>query len=234
MADLDLTIRSCESRLSLGSLILLAHSPNYSLSIPSLTAFFPVILSSVQSNTALDEILSLLITCIVPLRSQTPPPDLPSDLAVSLAHVLSLLAGVHPDPSTRHHVFRLISAVLTLTPSPLRLHLLQGLLTDSESSPQMRVAAVGLVREAVLEALATSPGSAESSRNVFASPLLLQTIGPIVLSTNPPDLLTAGNLQPKDFLGSSEPLRLVECLAFYYVLLQRDIHNRVSLCSHIF
>ncbi|OBZ77602.1 hypothetical protein A0H81_02402 [Grifola frondosa] len=214
---------------SLGSLILLAHSPSYLFSIPHLTTFFPIVLTSIQSSVALDEVLSLLITSFAPLHSQSPRPDLPPDLIVPLIHILPYLASSHPDPSTRHQTFKLISVILALTPSPLRLRLLHDLLTDSDLPPQMRVAAVGLVKDAVLEALVTAPGSTESNRNVFASFLFLRTLGPAILRTDPPDLLNSSNLRVNDFLETSEPLRLVECLAFYYVLLQRDTSNRTGV-----
>ncbi|KAI0944793.1 hypothetical protein AcW1_001644 [Taiwanofungus camphoratus] len=226
---LNFTLRTVESRPSLGSLILLAHSPSYVLSLLLLESYFPVVLVSVQSNTALDEVLSLLINALAPLRSQSPRPDLPADLVVPLAHVLPPLASAHPDPSTRHQIFRILSIVLALAPSPLRLHLLHGLLADRESPPPVRVAAVGLVKEAVLEALATAPGSAEAGRNVFASPLFLRTLGPVILRPDPPELFTSGDLQAGKFLDTPEPLRLVECLACYYVLLQRDGQNRTGV-----
>ena len=217
------------SQPSLGSLMLLAHSSDYTFTTPILASFFPVILMALQANTALDEILSVLMNSIVPLSKQVPRLEFPPDLIVPLAHVLPPLASVHPDPSIRHYTFRILSAALALAPSPVRVQLLQGLLTDSDSSPQMRVAAVGLVKEALLEALATPLGSAEAQRNVFASPAFLKTFGPIILRPDPPDLFAPGNiLQLDDFLDTKEPLRLVECLSLYYVLLMRDVHNRVS------
>ncbi|KZT10353.1 uncharacterized protein LAESUDRAFT_721690 [Laetiporus sulphureus 93-53] len=226
---LGFRISDYESRLSLGSLVLLAHSPSYSFSVPMLTSFFPIILISLQSNTALDEVLSLLINSIVPLQSQSPS-ELPPDLIVPLAHVLPPLASVHPEPSTRHQTFRLLSVVLSLAPSPLRLQLLYGLLTDPDSLPQMRVAAVGLVKEAVLEGLSTTMGSSDAARNVFASPIFLQTLGSTILQTDPPELFTSGEqLSLAEFLESAEPLRLVECLALYYVLLLRDVQNRTGV-----
>ncbi|GBE89024.1 hypothetical protein SCP_1500260 [Sparassis crispa] len=226
---LGVTPSNLESRPSRVALVLLAHLPSYTLSLPLLTSFFPVILTSVQANVALDEVLYHLISSIGPLRLQYPRPDLPSDLIVPLAQLLPQLAGVHPDPSTRHQTFRLLSTVLSLTPSPMRLHLLHELLTDSDLSPQMRVAAVGLVKEAVLEALATAPGSAESDRNVFVSPMFLRALGPLILRPHPPDLFASDDLSLDEFLETPEPLRLVECLAFLYVLLQRDTQNRTGI-----
>jgi len=85
------------------------------------------------------------------------------------------------------------------------------------------MAAIGLVKEAVLEAL-----SDPKRESVFASPFLLQTIGSHVFCLDPPDLLVSisGVDELKD---SPEPARLVECLNLYYVLLLRDVENRVRV-----
>ena len=114
------------SQPSLGSLMLLAHSSDYTFTTPILASFFPVILMALQANTALDEILSVLMNSIVPLSKQVPRLEFPPDLIVPLAHVLPPLASVHPDPSIRHYTFRILSAALALAPSPVRVQLLQG------------------------------------------------------------------------------------------------------------
>jgi hypothetical protein len=87
----------------------------------------------------------------------------------------------------------------------------------------MRTAAIGLVKEAVLDAL-----SHPKTENVFASPLVLQTIGPHVFRLDPPSLLDsiAGDDALKD---NPEPARLVGCLNLYYILLSRDMDNRVRV-----
>jgi hypothetical protein len=87
----------------------------------------------------------------------------------------------------------------------------------------MRTAAIGLVKESVLEAL-----SHPKTENVFASPFLLQTIGPQLFRLDSPDLLAAiGGLDSAN--DSTEPARLVECLGLYYILLLRDVENKVRL-----
>ena len=87
----------------------------------------------------------------------------------------------------------------------------------------MRVASVGLVKEALLQAF-TRP---DAKDNVFLSPLFLRTFGPILFRPDPPDLLSSA-LALKDFQETHEPARLVECLSLYYVLVQRDELNLVS------
>lgn len=218
-----------ETKPSIPSLILLAHSNSYTLGVPGLVSFLPMILTSIQSNNALDETLGLLLSSFGALRSQVPPPELPTTLIIPLTHVLASLSSSHPDPTTRHATFRLLSIVLSLTPSPARLRLLKDLISDSEGSPpQMRVAAIGLVKEAVLEALSFPPSSLESKANVFTSPLFLREVGSTIFSVQPPGLLDNSTLTLAEFIDSPEPPRLVESLGLFYVLVQRDINNRVS------
>ncbi|KAI0711155.1 hypothetical protein C8T65DRAFT_647682 [Cerioporus squamosus] len=220
LRSLGVDARYYESRPSLVSLVLLAHEPAYTFSIQTLTAFFPIVLSSIQSNVALDEVLSILLSLLAPLRSQTPRPELSVDLIIPLVHLLPHLASNHSDPDIRHYTYRVLSLVLGLSPSPVRFRLLHDLLGDKEVPPQMHVAAVGLLKEAVLEGLAAR------DKNMFASPLLLSTFGLIVLRPDPPDL---DSVSLDNFLHSAEPLRMVECLAFYYTLLLRDAQNQTGV-----
>ena len=175
---------------------------------------------SIQLNVSLDETLSVLLSTLASLHAASVRSELGTDLVIPLMHLLPQLAGNHSDPDIRHFTFRTISLVLGLAPSPIRFRLLQELLTDEDLPVQMRVATVGLLKEAVLESLS------KASDNMFASPLLLATFGPIVLRPEDPNHFNSISLE--DFMESAEPLRLVECLGFYYVLLLRDVHNRVG------
>lgn len=202
--------------------MLVAHTPSseYRPTFPFLVSFFPLILTSLQSNVALDATLAVLlkVLCTAP----SPQAELSPDIIIPLTTILPPLCSAHPDASTRHITFRILGRVLQLTPSVLRLQILRDLISPSEDvSPYMRIAAIGLMKEAVLEAL-----SNPKAENVFASPRLLQTIGPHVFRLDPPDLLTS--IASVDALkSSSEPARLVECLNLYYILLLRDTDNRV-------
>ncbi len=106
----------------------------------------------------------------------------------------------------------------------LRLQVLRDLISPSEdTSPHMRNAAIGLVKESVLEAL-----SHPKTENVFASPFLLQTIGPHIFRLDSAELLAAiGGVDASN--NSPELARLVECLGLYYIFLLRDVENRVRL-----
>ena len=182
----------------------------------------PMFLASIQANAALDESLSLLLRTLDRARTK-PNNELSPDVIIPLSTVLSSLASAHPEPATRHTTFRVLSLLLSLSPSHLRLQLLKDLTSDSEF-PQMRAAAIGLVKEAVLEGISpTTP-----KPNIFASPLFLQVLGPVLLRSNPPDLFST-DLSVEDFQKSPESSRLVECLALYYILLLRDKDNRVNL-----
>ena len=84
-----------ETQVSLPSLIFLAHEPKYMFSLPVLTTFFPTILSCIQLNVALDEVLSILLSTFASLRSVSPRPELSVDLIVPLVHLLPPVSGFH-------------------------------------------------------------------------------------------------------------------------------------------
>lgn len=177
-------------------------------------------------NTALDETLAVLLTSLGSIKANSTP-DAPSEFIIPLVHVLGPLAGSHPDAPTRHIVFRLLSITLSLAPSPTRLALLRELLSDSETlTPQMQVAAIGLVREAIMEALSAAAPD-QSQPNPFKTPALLHEIGPMIFSLQSPAMFTKCEVPLADFMESAEPLRLVESLTLLYLLLQRDTENRV-------
>lgn len=188
-----------------------------------LASVFPVVMTSLQNNVALDATLAILLRmlCVAP---SSPQAELSPDIIIPLTTVLPLLCSAHPDSSIRHITFRILGHVLQLTPSVLRLQILRDLVSPSEdASPYMRTAAIGLVKEAVLEAV-----SHPKTENVFASPFLLQTIGPHVFRLDPPTLLDS--IGGVDALKDSpEPARLVGCLNLYYILLSRDVDNRVRV-----
>jgi hypothetical protein len=207
--------------------VLIVHAPpsEYQPTFPVLVSFFPLILTSLQSNVALDATLAILLKVLCTARF--PQAELSPDIIIPLTTVLPALCSAHPDAPTRHITFRILGRVLQLTPSVLRLQILRDLVSPSEDvSPYMRMAAIGLVKEAVLEALSQSRVD-----NVFTSPSLLQTIGPHVFRLDPPDLLTSIN-SVDALKNSSEPARLVECLNLYYILLLRDTNNKVRAFAY--
>jgi hypothetical protein len=184
-----------------------------------LSAMLPVLIASIQSNSALDEALSILLQTLQPSKFKTG--QLSPDVAVPLCVLLPSVASAHPDQNIRHQAFRILSSILSLTPPELRIQMLKELTGDVQF-PQMRVAAVGLVKEAALEFLSRDEPS------IFASPMFLQILGPTLLRPDPVDLFNS-KIPFSDMQDSSEPSRLVECLALYYILLLRDKRNRVRL-----
>ncbi|KAH9000877.1 hypothetical protein EDB86DRAFT_2801797, partial [Lactarius hatsudake] len=208
---------------NLASLVVIAHTPAPNdPNVPLLVSAFPAILTSIQSNIALDASLAILlkVLCV------TPPPqaELPAHIIIPLTTFLPSLCSVHPDASTRHISFRILARVLQIAPPMLRLQVLRDLMSPSEDiSPRMRNAAIGLVKDSVLEAL-----SHPKTESVFASPFLLQTIGPYIFRLESPDLLaTIDGVDASN--DSPELARLVECLGLYYVLLLRDVENRTGI-----
>ena len=160
---------------------------------------FPVVLTSLQANVALDEALALLFVVFFPALPNTPLNPSP-DITIPLSTLLPALCSVHPDAPTRHLAFRLLGQVLRVSPPPLRLQVLRDLLAPSEDAfPQMRVAAIGLVKDAVIASL----GSVTPETQLFASPLMLATLGPFLLRPSPSDLFDM-NPSLEDFVGMDE------------------------------
>ncbi|KAJ6571633.1 hypothetical protein B0H19DRAFT_663396 [Mycena capillaripes] len=202
-------------------LILFSHSKTIPSDICRLLSFMlPILVASIQANHTLDETLSLLLHTLHPSKFPAGQ-QLSPDISGPLCALLPTLASAHPDGDIRHQAFRILSRILTLTPPELRLQILKDLTTDTEF-PQMRVAAVGLVKEASLEALS------RDDRSVFASPIFFQVFGPVLLRPDPIDLFQP-DLSLNDIEDSSEPSRLVESLSLYYILLLRDNSNRTGV-----
>lgn len=206
---------------STSDLIYFAHAkPVLPLSNTTLSHLFPLLLDSLRGNVAVDESLFLLLRFLA--HKDPASTTLSPHLADPLCVVLSALASTHLDPFIRHLNLRLVSLVLTKVHPALRLEIILRLAGDEEF-PQIRGPAIGLLKEAVLEALGSSAGPSP-----FASPVLLHTFGPILFKTNPPDFLTLHHTA-EELEHSLELLRIADCLSFYYILLLRDRENKV--CS---
>lgn len=198
------------------TLVYLAHSPSVLPFSPSrLETLLPILVTSIMTNVALDETLAIL------LYQLNGPSDIPLEVLAALANVIPSLASAHPDPSIRMMTFRLLAQLLARAPQQIHLDILRELTSESEF-PQMRSAAIGLVKEAVLDGLSKPMG-----QNIFASPQFMKTFAPILFKLNPPNLLAPG-LSPEEFIETSEPSRISESLGLLYVLLLRDKHNQVS------
>ncbi|KZP23532.1 hypothetical protein FIBSPDRAFT_1042955 [Athelia psychrophila] len=199
------------------TLVYLAHSPSVLPFSPSrLETLLPILVTSIMTNVALDETLAIL------LYQLNGPSDIPLEVLAALANVIPSLASAHPDPSIRMMTFRLLAQLLARAPQQIHLDILRELTSESEF-PQMRSAAIGLVREAVLDGLSKPMG-----QNIFASPQFMKTFAPILFKLNPPNLLAPG-LSPEEFIETSEPSRISESLGLLYVLLLRDKHNQTGI-----
>lgn len=209
---------------STSDLVYLAHAkPVIPLSNATLSRLFPLLLNSLRRNIAVDESLFLLLRFLTQDDPAFADTSIPPHIADSLCTVLSALASTHLDAFIRHLNLRLLSLVLTKVHSALRVEILLRL-TGDEEFPQIRGPAVGLLKEAVLEAL----GSHSTEPSFFASPMLLRTFGPILFKTNPPDFLTVGHTT-EELECSLELLRIADCLSFYYILVLRDRENKTKV-----
>lgn len=166
----------------------------------------PPLLSSLQLTQAFDAPLAALQRFV-----STSTDELPPSIAQALVQALAPLAAAYPHAPTRHALFYTLSGVIARAPPPVRLALLLELLADS-SLPQLRAAAVGLVRNALLE-----------GHGVFASPQALQALAPHLF------LLPPGTIEmsAQDLLETQEPARLTAVLSLLYALLKRDEKNKV-------
>jgi hypothetical protein len=180
-------------------------------------------MACLQSNRALDAAISYL--CLE--LTASPKPLLAVEDAFNLSYTIALVSASHPDATIRLIMFRLLSPCILLLPPPQRLDFLIDILTPAaETPPQLRVAAVGLAREAILRALD------EPSPNILSSPHMIRVLAPTLFQPEPVDLFKDPSaLDARSFLQSIEPKRLTECLSFYYVIWVRDTSNRVSRTS---
>ncbi|KAF9482730.1 hypothetical protein BDN70DRAFT_892362 [Pholiota conissans] len=211
----DFSVQSSASHL-----VFYAYRPPEQIDIGRLLSFIlPILISSVQTNTFLDESLAILIRSLHKWSTGKSPASLPHEITLPLCGILPSLASAHPDPAIRHQVFRVLSLLLSTSEPQLRFQHLIEYTRDSEF-PQMRVAAVGLVKEALLQSLSNSVGKGDP----FRGPLFLRSFGPILFRPNPPDLFSDA-LSLSEFQETPEPGRLVECLSLYYIVLQRDQEN---------
>lgn len=205
---------------SLGKLILIAHEDTAVISntVKDIGSLIPLLTLTLQQNAAVDETLALLLTFLCSSIS-----ILSQEIVDPLATLLTPLSASHHNPLIRHIAFKLLSVTLARSPPSLRLAHLTSLISDCPFT-QMRVAAVGLVKEAFLSV------STSDSSSLFNSAPLIRAVGPIMFRPNPLDIFeNPCSKSLEKFISSSESARLTECLSFYYVWLIRDIKNLVSI-----
>ena len=213
--------------LMMASVVLLAHW-NPPPSPIALSSIIPYISPLLQSGTAVDEVLFLLLNHAHYHPTRSTPID-------SLIQPLITLCSTSPDPIQRNTAFVALSQLSKpLHPAQQITLFIELLSPETDPFPQMRVAAVGMVKEAVSEALSAAallpPDKQRHHAGLLASPQLFAHLGQYFLRSEPPELLS-GPLDGFDvdaFLESSEPTRLHLCLSLYYMLLVQDVSNLVS------
>ncbi|KJA26965.1 hypothetical protein HYPSUDRAFT_63726 [Hypholoma sublateritium FD-334 SS-4] len=215
---------SLDRLASPSDLIFYAYSPPAPIDLEKLLAFIiPALIASIQTNEFLNESLAVLITYLHAWQTTKPTASLPHDITIPLCGLLPSIASAHLDPSVRHQTFRVLSLLLSVADPWLRFQNLVEYTRDSEY-PQMRVAAVGLVKDTLIKSL-SSPNAKDDP---FCSLLFLRSFGPILFRPDPHDLLSE-TLTLDQFQETLEPGRLVECLSLYYVLIQRDASNATGI-----
>jgi hypothetical protein len=245
------------SAASLACLVLLAHWPmeDFTPLLNQLAPMRPCIEHTLTNSIAVDECLFLLMTradansSITQSNQNVTNPGLstiPEDDLIPLVQSIASLAASSPDPIRRNSAFVTLSLLLKRADPPARLILLDDLLSAENPFPQMRVAAIGLVKESTFDAFdaldANEKGQSGKTRkgtNVFTSPELIARLGRHLLRPEPINLFDTASstnvitVDVQEFFESSEPARLTECLGFYYTLLQRDVDNLVSGLTHL-
>ncbi|KAG8997340.1 hypothetical protein FRB94_007695 [Tulasnella sp. JGI-2019a] len=218
--------RSKNAHDAIASLVFLAHDSVVasSASIPSLIVSFPAVLMALTKGRATDEAMSWILRCLRPstgtIISET---ALPEEIVLPLTSILVSIASLHPSAPIRQMTLSILTLVVARANSDtIRLQLLDELCNECPY-PQMRVAAIGLAKKSILEAL-----QSEQTSSLLASPEVLPMVLKI-LTPNPPDLFTSPSTTPEMFLESHEPGRLVEALGLFYVLNQRDTSNRTRI-----
>jgi hypothetical protein len=214
-------------------LVLLSHIPEteWRPTPNDLGTLTPAMIPNLQIQHLNDECYYLILSALVPPHSSANS-TVPAEASVPLVQVLVPVAASHPDPALRNLTYTLISLLIKALPPAPRLASLTELVSPACAFPGMRVAAISLVRDAVLDALATTQSRAE--RNALASPQLFAAMGRVLLRPEPPTLFEDTSEQKlKEFLEESEPARLTECLGFYYVVLERDEKNLVCIYPRV-
>ncbi|KAJ3902767.1 hypothetical protein F5879DRAFT_1040978 [Lentinula edodes] len=227
----------------------------------------PVILAAIRGDTFLDEALAVLLVFFSSSHSPHPPP--PPSYSEPLLTLLPALASAHPDPFIRLCAFRLLSLVLRAVPGFIQVQVLVDLLSGDQQhqhqhqqhhhhphhqnnnnnnnphSKMLRVAAVGLVKDLVLDALSIPGGN-----NILASPAFVLSLAPVLftppelvldpsfsMDTIPPNDSVLDPTSPNDTVPPNdtdealevELTRLGHVLALYYALEKTDVANRTGI-----
>jgi hypothetical protein len=235
----------------------------------TLTSLLPFLSYSLTSGSYIDESLGIIITFLSHLTKKNPisggKPYVSASITSSLSEPLTGLSAHHPDKKVRLQAWKALGMLLGLTEGMAKLGILKGLVggdgnKDDDAKGMgtgmpLKTASVGLVREAILQAFAGADAGTEASssgegkgkardtsrsRDIFASPKMLQVLGPVLLKLPEDDLrvfkkesitLDVWKNEEEEHAWVDEMKRLSECLGVYYVLVLRDVENEV--CSLI-
>ncbi|KAG8965391.1 hypothetical protein FRC03_000566 [Tulasnella sp. 419] len=219
--DCDLRLQKTRSRdahEAIGCIILLAYDQNVATNAQTaLSTALPATLFGFQLNLALDEVLAFLLECLYGVESTV---RLPDDLVTLLTSSLTPVASLHPSPNVRKIAFTLMARILELSGPLTRKEILYGLVAEC-AFPQMRVAAVQLLKKCILDTL---EGKSDLPLSTYTE------LSSVLLRPDPPTLFQDLEYVPSAaFLQSSEPARLTQSLGLYFVLLKRDRENQTGV-----
>ncbi|KAG9051326.1 hypothetical protein FS837_009593 [Tulasnella sp. UAMH 9824] len=207
------SVESASQEDAVPSFILLAHDSRHILSPESLEKTMAATLTCLISGLLADEALAWVLR-FLHSGSRT----IAEDVACSLSSALVQVASLSSDPVIRQVAFQCLTDLLLRTSPALSRQLLEELVVECPF-PQMRTAAVSLLRTLLLAALE----SEESSP--LASPDCLPLMSAI-LKHDPPDALQ----QPFSVMSEARgSVRLVDALGLYYIVLIRDSENRTGV-----
>ncbi|KAG8955319.1 hypothetical protein FRC04_008670 [Tulasnella sp. 424] len=200
---------------ALASFILLAHDFRHIPPPGSLQKTLATTIACLTSGLVADEALAWVLRC---LHSDSE--GLAEDVVCSLSSVLAQVASLSSDPIIRQVAFQSLTELLSGASPPLRRQLLEELIVECPF-PQMRTAAVSLLKKFLLEAIESEKPS------TLASPDSLSLVSAI-LRHDPSDTLQQPFSMLSEVRGS---VRLVDALGLYYILLIRDSENRTGIRS---
>jgi hypothetical protein len=158
------------------------------------------------------------------------------------------VSSLSPNSVTRYIAFRVISKIVlsVVKDEALRLSIIYELIKDAPF-PQMRAAAIGLLKNSVLAALGSSTvhqsnEEGKGSQKLLASKVMLETVSTELFrlhnnlaaesasdSSGQQRFSEKPELELKSFTDGPEATRVTEVLNFYYALLVADKLNAVSL-----
>ncbi|GAA5845335.1 hypothetical protein JCM11251_007998 [Rhodosporidiobolus azoricus] len=216
---------------------------------------------SAMNRVGEDERLWWMWWCVERQVAEGKGEGLEEEVLFPLVELVSTLASLSPSPQTRYLSFRLLSRlILRCTPSSspssstaassssrdgretIQMIILKTLVSKEETPfEQLRVAAVGLVKEVMGEKLTEAEQASPTSTappSLFLTPLFLSEFSSVLFTLpfsfdrpfTEPSAADHLSLTAEEFVEQHFPATM-ERLGLYYFLLKRDQRNLIGLAS---